>query len=112
MPVAPQPNGFCFCDCGMNPSPGSFFLQGHDKRAERYLTAISGATSIADRLAQQDYVPGSGKSLVEDALKADPKLERCGRRSKALGGLPCRIIGQMPQIAAHRADEKQHLPDK
>jgi hypothetical protein len=112
MPVAPEPNGLCFCDCGMHPSPGSFFVQGHDKRAERYLTAISGATSIADRLAQLDFVPGSGKSLRQAAMEADPRLEPCGRRSKPLGGLPCRIIGQMPQIAAHRAAEDQHIPDE
>jgi hypothetical protein len=112
MAVTPRPNGFCFCDCGQATSPGAFFLQGHDKRAERYLTAISGARSIAERLAQLDYVPGSGKSLMEDALKADPTLERCGRRSKTLGGLPCRVIGQMPQIAVPRAVEKVHLPDE
>lgn len=111
MPVAPEPNGLCWCDCGMKPSPGVFFLPGHDKRAERYLTAISGAKSIADRLAQLDYVPGSGKSLREDALGTDPKLEKCGRRSKALGGLPCRIIGVGSGIARHRADDSQHLPD-
>jgi hypothetical protein len=112
MAVSPKPNGLCYCDCGQTPSPGSYFLQGHDKRAERYLTAISGAKSIADRLAQLDYVPGVGKSLRQDALNADQKLEECGRRSKALSGLPCRIIGEAPGIDRHRADDSQHLPDE
>jgi len=49
--VTAAPNGLCWDDCGGSPKPGSFFLRGHDKRANRYLAAVEGSQSIALRLA-------------------------------------------------------------
>jgi hypothetical protein len=81
-------------------------MQGHDKRAERYLTAIEGSHSIAERLAAQGFVPGTGKSLCEATLKADPTYERCGHKN--LDGQPCRVIGKGVGIRRHRAAEDRH----
>jgi hypothetical protein len=55
--TTPMPNGLCWCDCGGKTKPGSYFLQGHDKRADRYLEAIDGSQSIADKLIRCS-VPG------------------------------------------------------
>jgi hypothetical protein len=101
-----SPNGWCFCDCGGKTKPGSFFLQGHDKRADRYLEAIDGSQSIADKLAARGFVPAQGKSLRDAALKADKSIEECGR--KTLDGLNCRIIGRGAGMRRHRADDSQH----
>ncbi|GLZ50330.1 hypothetical protein Acsp06_65150 [Actinomycetospora sp. NBRC 106375] len=101
------PNGLCWDDCGGAPKPGSFFLPGHDKRAERYLTAIDGASSIADKLAARGYVPGQG-SLRAATLASDSTYEECGRRT--LDGSDCRVIGRGAGMRRHRADDDQHLP--
>lgn len=104
MPSAP--NGHCWCDCGGQTKPGSYFLQGHDKRAEKYLQAVNGSQSIADKLAAQQFVPAKGLSLREAALKADPSYEECGR--KRPDGLDCRVIGKGAGMRRHRADDAQH----
>jgi hypothetical protein len=80
-----------------------------DKRAERYLTAVTGVQSIAERLFAQNFVPGKGRSLRDDTLAADPTYEECGRL--ALDGLPCRIIGKGRGMARHREANDRHLPD-
>jgi hypothetical protein len=108
-PVVVQPNGLCWCDCGELAKPGSYFVQGHDKRAERYLTAIEGSHSIAERLAAQGFIPGSGRSLCDETLKADSSYERCGRKN--LDGQPCRVIGKGVGIRRHRAADDRHQAD-
>ena len=102
----PTPNGLCWCDCGGKPQPGSFFLPGHDKRAERYLTTVNGVQDIATRLAAQSYVPGL-KSLRTATLAADPSMEECGLLG--LDGQPCRVIGRGAGMRKHRATDAQHL---
>jgi hypothetical protein len=102
------PNGMCWDDCGGHPKPGSFFLPGHDKRAERYLAALDNAKPLTDRLAVAGYVPGN-KSLRADTLLSDAGYEECGRLS--LDGQPCRIIGRGAGMRRHRAHDSQHLPE-
>lgn len=100
------PNGHCWCDCGGSAHAGSFFVQGHDKRAERYLVAIEGGKTIAERLAERGYVPGSGQSLRAATLEADPSYETCGRLD--LSGEPCRVIGRGAGMRRHRASDDRH----
>lgn len=104
--ATPPPNGLCWCDCGGTTKPGSYFLQGHDKRAERYLEVVKGSQTIADKLAAQQFVPAQGKSLREAVLNADPTYEVCGLKSPH--GLDCRIIGKGVGMRRHRADAAQH----
>ena len=103
--MSAAPNGFCWGDCGVRTKSGSFFLQGHDKRADRYLEAVDGSQSIAEKLAARQVVPGQGKSL-RDALKVDPSFETCGL--KRPDGLDCRVIGKGVGMRRHRADDTQH----
>jgi hypothetical protein len=103
--VAAVPNGLCWDDCGGRPKPGSFFLPGHDKRAERYLVAIEGSQTIAERLAAGGYVPGQ-KSLRAATLSHDKTYEECGRLTP--DGQNCRIIGRGAGMRRHRADDSQH----
>jgi hypothetical protein len=102
----PAPNGLCWCDCGGKTKPGSYFMQGHDKRAERYLEAVNGRRSIADKLAGQSFVPGQANSLREAVLAADPTYEECGL--KTTEGFDCRVIGKGVGMRRHRADDTQH----
>lgn len=104
------PNGQCWCDCGGSPKPGSFFLSGHDKRAERYLAAIDGAQSMADRLASRGFKPGVGGSLREATLAHNSHYEECGRTTP--NGEMCRVIGKGAGMRRHRADDRQHGPDQ
>jgi len=99
------PNGLCWDDCGGTPKPGSFFLPGHDKRAERYMAAIEESASIADRLNSRDFVPGK-KSLREATLATGKGYEECGRIG--LDGKPCKIIGRGVGMRRHRADDTRH----
>ncbi len=103
--IAAVPNGQCWDDCGGTPKPGSFFLQGHDKRAERYLTAVEGSQSIAQRLAARGFVPGQD-SLRAATLATNAGYEECGRVN--LQGQPCRIIGRGVGMRRHRSDDTQH----
>lgn len=100
------PNGLCWCDCGGEAKPGSYFLQGHDKRADRYLQAIDGSQSIADKLDARQFVPGLGKSLRDAVLAVDPAYETCGL--KRPDGLDCRVIGKGAGMRRHRAAADQH----
>ena len=108
--MAPTPNGLCWCDCGGETKPGSYFLQGHDKRADRYFEVVNGSKSIAEKLADGQYVPGQGKSLRVAVLKTDPTYEECG--STALNGFGCRVIGKGVGMRHHRADHAQHQASK
>ncbi len=101
------PNGQCWCGCGAITKPGSFFLQGHDKRAERYLAAVDGGQSIAQQLASRGYVPGVGRNLRTDTLAAPgSNFEECGLKN--LDGQDCQVIGQGVGIRQHRADDAHH----
>lgn len=104
--MSASPNGLCWCDCGGETKPGSFFLQGHDKRADRYLEVVKGSQSIAEKLADGQYVPGQGKSLRDAVLSTDPTYEECGL--KGLNGFDCRVIGKGVGMRKHRADSGQH----
>lgn len=106
MTTTPTPNGLCWCDCGGATQPGNFFIQGHDKRAERYLVALDGGTTLAQKLDERGYVPGSGKSLRDDTLAADATYEECGRLD--LDGKPCRVIGRGAGMRKHRAGDDRH----
>ena len=81
-------------------------MQGHDKRADRYLVAIEGTQSIADKLMSKGFAPATGKSLRDSVLKADPTYEECGLETNE--GFACRVIGKGVGMRKHRADEKQH----
>ena len=105
-PSPAVPNGLCWDDCGGKTKPGSYFLPGHDKRAERYLAAIEGSRTIAERLATAGYVPSEG-SLRRATLSHDPSYEECGRLT--LDGQKCLIIGRNVGMRRHRADDSQHL---
>ncbi len=105
---APRPNGKCWDDCGGEPGRGSFFLQGHDKRAERYLVAVDGAKSIAERVAAHGFTPGTGEFRAA-TLASDASYEECGRL--ALNGQPCQIIGRGRGMQVHRAADDRHLPE-
>lgn len=102
----PLPNGLCWCDCGGTAQPGNFFIQGHDKRAERYLVALDGGTTLAQKLNERGYVPGGSKSLRDDTLAADPSYEECGRLDPA--GQLCRVIGRGAGMRRHRAADDRH----
>ena len=64
------PTGQCHCGCNAETKDGSFFLAGHDKKAESMLTKIKyGAeNSVALRLAHEGYGPG-GKNLLAEYNK-------------------------------------------
>jgi hypothetical protein len=76
--IAPRPTGACFCGCGAETRKDSFFLAGHDKKAESMLTKIKYGEddSVAYRLVDEGYGP-DGKNLLEEytaqqkALAAD-----------------------------------------
>lgn len=101
------PTGVCWCGCGIETRRGSWFLQGHDKRAQRYLQAIDDKQHIAEQLADRGYIPGSGKDIRADTLAADSSYEECGLLRP--DGKPCLVIGRGGQnMHKHRADDKQH----
>jgi hypothetical protein len=60
------PTGICWCGCGGETGIGSFFLQGHDKRAEAYVHAVEYG-SVAGFLAAHGYgtEPGQKNAKAE-----------------------------------------------
>jgi hypothetical protein len=63
----PFPNGECWCGCGADVSTRSFFVPGHDKKAEsRVILDVYG--SVPDFLSAHGYEPG-GKNA--QGAKAD-----------------------------------------
>ena len=64
------PSGQCQCGCNAPTKEGSFFLAGHDKKAESMLTKIKYGmeNSVALRLADEGYGPG-GKNLLAEYNK-------------------------------------------
>jgi hypothetical protein len=61
------PTGKCFCGCDAITKDGSFFLAGHDKKAESMLTKLKYGTenSVALRLVYEGYGPGLKNLLAE-----------------------------------------------
>ena len=58
-----MPTGTCWCGCGAETRRGSFFLSGHDRRAESALVAVEYG-GIPEMLVAHGYGPG-GKSLKD-----------------------------------------------
>jgi hypothetical protein len=56
-----RPTGECWCGCGQPTSPGSFFVQTHDRKAESAVIKAEYG-SIADFLAAHGYGPGAKKA--------------------------------------------------
>ena len=64
------PTGTCFCGCGKATKAASFFLAGHDKKAESMLTRLQygDENPVALRLVDAGYGPG-GKRLFAEYQK-------------------------------------------
>jgi hypothetical protein len=64
------PTGECWCGCKSKTNDGSFFLAGHDKRAESMLTKLEYGweNAIVHRIANAGYGPG-GKNLLTEFEK-------------------------------------------
>lgn len=58
------PTGECWCGCGTTTRLGSFFAQGHDKRAEGMLIVLKYG-SVAGLVDEFGYGPG-GKNLLHE----------------------------------------------
>lgn len=56
-----MPTGECFCGCNNVTSIGSYFVAGHDRKAEAWLTEMRHKNSVG-RLVKLGYGPG-GKNL-------------------------------------------------
>ncbi|HUX48130.1 MAG TPA: hypothetical protein VMV76_02985 [Dehalococcoidia bacterium] len=61
------PTGKCWCGCGEDVPRGSFFLAGHDRRAESAVILVEYG-SVVEFLAEHGYAPG-GKN-PQAALEA------------------------------------------
>ncbi|HLF43023.1 MAG TPA: hypothetical protein VJA46_05785 [Acidimicrobiia bacterium] len=59
-----MPTGECFCGCGGATPVGSYFLQGHDRRAESRVIEMV-YDSVVGFLVQHGYGPG-GKNVHLD----------------------------------------------
>lgn len=66
------PTGKCWCGCGGKTNRGSFFLPGHDKKAERGLREILEAKDIVSFLDANGYGDGPGKKNLYDTWKKLP----------------------------------------
>lgn len=58
-----KPTGTCWCGCGEETGPRSFFVPGHDRRAEAALIRLE-YRDVAGFLEAHGYGPG-GKNLME-----------------------------------------------
>ena len=70
------PRGECWCGCGESVPARSFFVSGHDRRAEGMFIRMEYG-SVAQMLAEHGYGP-DGRNLREE-------FARRGRRSDARG---------------------------
>ena len=61
----PLPSGECWCGCGQETPARSFFISGHDRRAESFVIRTEYG-AVADFLAAHGYGPG-GKRASSDA---------------------------------------------
>jgi hypothetical protein len=62
------PTGECWCGCGSEVGLGSFFAQGHDKRAEGLLIKLHYG-SVAGFLSEHGYQQPGGKNLMRESGK-------------------------------------------
>ena len=60
----PLPTGECWCGCGAETPVGSFFVQGHDKRAEARVI-LEKYGSVPDFLLAHGYGPPRTHSRSE-----------------------------------------------
>lgn len=60
------PTGECWCGCGHEVTRGSFFLPGHDKKAESAIILVEYG-GVPEFLDKHGYAPG-GKNL-QNALE-------------------------------------------
>jgi len=57
-----MPTGECWCGCGSETGRGSFFVSGHDKRAESMLIRMK-YKGVAEFVADSGYSPAVKKLL-------------------------------------------------
>ena len=62
------PTGDCWCGCGAEVSRGSFFLPGHDKKAEAAVIRIEYG-GIPEFLVHHGYGP-EGKNPAEEVARS------------------------------------------
>ena len=58
----PLPSGECWCGCGTEVPVRSFFVPGHDRKAESKVIQ-SEYGSVADFLAAHGYGPGGKRAI-------------------------------------------------
>ena len=61
------PNGKCWCGCNADVPRGSFFLSGHDRRAESAVIAVEYG-GVVEFLVNKGYGPG-GKNPIKELEK-------------------------------------------
>ncbi len=66
------PTGKCWCGCGGDTERGSFFLKGHDKKAEKGLRELLGWKDIPTFLSEHDFGDGPGKRNLYETWKNQP----------------------------------------
>ncbi len=57
------PTGECWCGCGKDVARGSFFLPGHDKKAESAVILVEYG-GVPEFLAGHGYAPGGKNPLA------------------------------------------------
>jgi hypothetical protein len=57
------PTGDCWCGCGGDTAIGSFFLPGHDRRAESAVILMEYG-GVAEFLREHGYGPGGKNALL------------------------------------------------
>lgn len=57
------PTGQCWCGCGEDAARGSFFLPGHDKKAESAVILVEYG-GVPEFLQQHGYGPGGKEPIV------------------------------------------------
>lgn len=67
-----EPTGQCYCGCKSAVGATSYFLPGHDKKAEAMLTKLQHGpdNAVARRLARSGFGPG-GKSLLDEYQRVE-----------------------------------------
>jgi hypothetical protein len=87
MPPDMSPTGTCWCGCGEEIPPGSYFARGHDKAAEAMLKKLLyGPThTIAAFLAAHGY-GGHGENLKKATQAAEEGAAAVWARLRASKG--------------------------
>ena len=82
----PAPTGSCFCGCGAESNTGSYWVQGHDKKAESDMNSIHHADQVVQRLIDLGYGPDA-KNLQHETLALGTR-ELCGATGCSATGKP------------------------